>query len=394
MESLGFRSASALKLASSASVDWQRLISRCLIAAAAALGIMQLVLQASGRGYGYDFRGGTWAAGQALLNGQSPFPAVPEPAYLLAHSNGFITPPLLAVIGAPFSLLPFVPALIAFNLLCVVGLLVALRLLQVRDLGFCVVVLGSFPFIASLGLGQPDGLFALGAAAAWRWRDCDRGAVAAGAIIAAKLLAWPLVLWFLITRRLRQAAVAAASAGVLLGLSWATVGFHGLLTYPALLAADARAFGVNSHSFLTALLRSGLPLHLASALAVLLAVGAAGSVALTGGRTDLGWFTAALTLGILSSPIVWQHYFLLLFIPLAATRRVRDPLLWALSAALWLSPSENSATLVQAWLIPLLAYAIALRIAVLSRSAVSAPVVDEDPVAALAPPVSTSLVSL
>ncbi len=48
---------------------------------------------------------------------------------------------------------------------------------------------------------------------------------------------------------------------------------------------------------------------------------------------------------------------------LAATGRYRDPLIWLLALALWLSPAETPATLSQAWLIPALACAIALRTA-------------------------------
>ncbi len=348
-------------------IDWPRLRGRCIVGIFLVLGVAQIYLQARGHEYGHDFEGGTWAAGKAVLHGASPFPTIAEPSYLLAHSNAFVTPPLLALVGAPFSLLPFTPAVIAFNLLCVTCLLGALRLLDVTDRGFVVVVLCSFPFVASLALGQPDGILALGAAAAWRWRASDRGAIAVGAILAAKLLAWPLVLWLLFTRRYRQAAVAAGSAGAFLLASWACVGFDGLGSYPRLLSADARAFGTDSHSFLTALTRSGMPSHVATLVGAALAVGVAITVMLVSRRSDLGTFTAAITLGILSSPIVWQHYLLLLFIAFAATRRLRDPWVWVLSLGLWLAPSENPATLVQAWLIPVLAGAIALRVGVLSR---------------------------
>jgi Glycosyltransferase family 87 len=75
----------------------------------------------------------------------------------------------------------------------------------------------SFPFITSLALGQPDGLLAWPAAAAWRSRDDSwRGAAAVGLLIAAKLLAWPLIVWLLATRRFRQAGVAGGSAAVFL----------------------------------------------------------------------------------------------------------------------------------------------------------------------------------
>jgi hypothetical protein len=344
------------------SIDRRRLGQRCGFGALAVLAIVQVYRQASASEYGYDFRGGTWSAGRALLHGRSPFP-VPHVDVLLAHSNSFITPPPLAVLGAPLSLLSFVPAIVVFNVLCVVALLATMWLLDAWRPAFVLAVLASFPFVASICMGQPDALFALGCAVAWRWRDKPVGAVAVAVIIAAKLLAWPLILWFLVTRRLRQAAIASLAALVLLGGSWALVGFGGLASYPRLLSADATAFGAGSHSILTGLVRLGMSLHLAMAFTVPLAIGAAALVVWGGRRTDLAWFTAALALGILASPVVWQHYLLLLFVPLAVSGHRDDPFAWALILALWLSPVEPPPTAAQAWLVPVVATALAVRVA-------------------------------
>ena len=353
-----------------AGVDWFRLVRRGAIAGLLVLAVVQLYLQARGSQYGIDFRGGTWNAGRALLSGRSPF-LTPNPALLAREPNGFVTPPLLALIGAPFSTLPFGVAIVAFNLLCGAALVGALRVLGVRDRGFYVLVLCSFPFVSSLALGQPDGLFALAAAVAWRRRDSPSGAVAAGALIAAKLLAWPLIIWLLVTRRFREAAVATLAAIVMLLGSWACIGFKGLSSYPRLLSADARAFEAKGHSIVTALARAGIPLHLAVPLSVAAAVGIGVAIVIIARGGDLGWFTAALAVGLLASPVVWQHYLVLLFIPLAVTKRLRDPLVWLLALGLWLSPGETPGALWQAWLIPVLAAALALRTAALSRLLVS-----------------------
>lgn len=155
-------------------IDWLRLGRRCALGGMLVLAVVQIYLQASGKQYGIDFRGGTWSAGRALLSGRSPFPSA-DPTLLLRRPNGFVTPPLLALVGAPFSILPFGLAVVAFNLLCTAALVGALRLLGVRDRAFYVAY-ARFPFVSSLGLGQPDGLFALAAAVAWRYRDSPRGA--------------------------------------------------------------------------------------------------------------------------------------------------------------------------------------------------------------------------
>ena len=269
------------------------------------------------------------------------------------------------MLGAPFSLLPYAVAIVAFNLICVTGLAAALWLLGVRRLDVYLVTIGSFPTVASLCLGQPDGLFGLGAALAWRYRGNWRGSLAAAMIISAKLLAWPLVVWLLVTRRYAQALLTGAISAAILMASWALIGFQGLVAYPRLLAADTQVFGTRAHSILTALWRTGVPLHAATVLTVVLAVALAAVVALAGRWSDLGLFTAALTLGIFASPVIWQHYFMLLFVALAATQRARDPLVWVLLALLWLSPTESPGTLAQAWEIPMLGAALAVRIAIL-----------------------------
>jgi hypothetical protein len=280
-----------------------------------------------------------------------------------------MTPPPLALLGIPFSLLPFWAAITAFNLTCAAAVVTALRALGVTDKRLYLLVLCSFPFVASLALGQPDGLFALAAACAWRWRDDPwRGGVATGALIAAKLLAWPLVIWLLVTRRTRQAGVSAGSAVAILVGSWACIGFKGMASYPRLLADDARTYEYRSHSLVSGFMHLGLSTRAAVALAVVVAVAIAAGVVRIARRSDAGWFTAALALGVLSSPIVWDHYLVLVFVCLAAIRRLRDPLAWLLVAALWACPAENPSTLWQAWFVPVVACAIVLRTGFLSRS--------------------------
>lgn len=349
-------------LPSRAGIDWKRFARRAFIAGMVVFGVAQLVLMAMGTQYGFDFRGGTWQAGHALLDGRSPFPP-PYPAALLHIANGFITPPLLGVVAIPFSLLGFHVALILWNLVCTLAFAVALRLLGVRDWRIYVVAVCCFPFVSSLALGQPDGLFALAAAIAWRHRGSSRGAVAVGVLIAAKLFAWPLVIWLVVTRRYKLAATAAASAAGLLALSWAAIGFKGLLSYPRLLSAETHAYGPKSHSYVAAFTRLGASLSVAEVASVL-AAGLTAFLVLRAARSrDFGWFTAALTFGLLVSPVVWQHYLVVLFVPLAVSRRLRDPLVWVVIGALWLSPVESPPTLWQTWLVPVLASVLAVRAA-------------------------------
>src|SRR5919204_436965 len=242
-----------------------------------------IYLNAKNHNFGFDFRGGEWAAGRDVLHGRSPYPA-PDAAHLVAVGNAYIPPPLLAVLSAALSLLPMVPAAIVLDVVSTAALALALRIVGVRDWRVYGLALTSFPCVSTIVLGQPDGLLALGVALAWRYRSSWRGAAAVGTVVALKLLAWPLLVWFVATRRLKQAAVAAG-------------------------------------------------------LAVVLAVAVAAIVVRLAGDRDLGVFTAALAFGLLASPILWTHYLVVLLVPLAITHRRADAA-WLATIAYWLSPLE------------------------------------------------------
>lgn len=348
-------------------IDWSRLARRVIIVGAAVFAVAQLYIQARGSEYGIDFRGATWQAARTLLAGHSPY-APASSAALLHLGNGFVNSPLLGELGVPFAPLPFPVAIVAFDAVCVLALSAALWVLEVRDWRVYALSLCCFPFVSSLVLGQPDPLLALLAAIAWRYRDSWPGALAVGALIASKFLPWPLVVWLLVTRRFRQAAIAIASVPVLLIAGWAGIRFNGLTGYARLVAADARAFETRSHSLLAAFAHTGLSLPFATLLGTATAVAIAAAVVVVSRRSDLGWFTAALALSLLSGPILWQHYLVLLLVPLVAQRRRHPDLAaWLCVALLWLSPTETPSTLWQGWLIPLLVCAIVIRIAILAR---------------------------
>jgi alpha-1,2-mannosyltransferase len=319
-------------------VDWRRLATWSLMASLVVVAVMTLARNALGSQYGFDFHGGMWKAGQDLLAGRSPYLA-PNAHQLLVAGNSLITPPLLAVIAIPFAVLPFGLGVALWNLVCTAAFVGALVLLGVRDRRVMLIALCSFPFVSSLILGQPDGLFALAAAIAWRWRDSWRGAVAVGVLVAAKLLAWPLLLWLLVTRRVKCSAIALSTAVALLLLSWAPIGFKGLVDYPKLLAADARAFATRSHSIVAGAMRLGISERLGSALAIAVAAAVAVAIVRAARGSDRGYFAAAIVVGLLASPLLWSHYLVLLLVPLAIGRPRMDQL-WLLTAAFWLSPIE------------------------------------------------------
>lgn len=342
-------------------IDWGGLIMLSVLALAVVFALFTVVLTLRGTEYGFDFRG-LWRSGAALLAGHPLYPVATTHA-LQYPGNALIAPPLLAVLAAPFSLLPLGAAVAVWNLLCLGSLIGGLRLLGVRDGRVLVLAACSFPAVSSIVLGQPEGLFVLAGAVAWHRRDGDAGALAVGVLIAAKLLAWPLVLWLLVTRRYRGALVAAGSAVALLLVSWWLDGFQGLARYLGLLGRDSAVFAGRSHSLVA------LALHLGSARPAATAVLAAGTLAasaaiLRAGRgSDHAWFGAMLLAGLLASPVLWAHYLLVLTVPLAAARRRPDVLWLAFATAFWVSPTEQGDTLQVAAVLALAVVIVAAAVA-------------------------------
>jgi hypothetical protein len=313
------------------------------------LGVGLLYLNARGHSIGVDFRGGMWTAGKAILAGHSPNPPA-HVAALVRDRYAFIPPPPLALLAVPFSELPFSVAIVLWDGLSLVALLGALYVVGVRDWRLALAAC-SFPFISSLGFGQTEGILAFGLAVAWRWRDSLPGAAAVGALIAAKLLVFPLLIWMLATRRFRMAGAAVAFAVALLAASWATIGFKGVLAYPSLLIADGRSAESRTHSITSLLMHVGVSGVLAQPLAIVVAAIIAVAIVRRSGRTDLGYFVAAIAFSLLASTLLEMHYLTLLLIPLAIARPRLDAVWLFAINVFWLSPHDPTGSLWQLLLV-------------------------------------------
>ena len=340
-----------------AAFDLERVARRLVVAGVVVAAVVSMAHNIAGGQYGFDFHG-IWRAAHTIRAGGNPYPA-PDARRLLRTGNPFVLPPLLGVLAVPLSFLSFPAAIVAFNAICVAAFLAALLLIGVRDPRVLAVATLSFPFIASLTLGQPDGILALAAAIAWRRRDSPAGALAVGALVAAKLLAWPLLAWLLVTRRVRATAVAVAATIILLLGPWALLGFAGLDSYLDLLRADAHGFERRSHSIVALALRLGTSEAAGIAAAVILGLALTVAIHRIGMNLDFAAFTAAVAFGLVASPILWTHYLVLLYIPLAVSHRRFDAA-WLLTALFWISPTEPPPTTIQVLAVILLSVVTAL----------------------------------
>ncbi len=341
-----------LRRSENRSLDLGRLLRSAILALVVAAGTGALYHNLAGPDAAYDLRGVLDAA-RAMLHGANPYVGNSVHA-LLTKNNPYVLPPLIGEATIPLSALPFAGAVIVFDGACVAAMIAALWLIGVRDFWIYVITLFSLPFVDSLWLGQPDGLFALALALAWRYREQRPAPIAVACVVAAKLLTWPLLLWLALraralTRRFAAAALAALAAAALLAGSWALIDLRGLRGYPHRLALDARAFGARSHSIAALAIRLGAGTSAGEILGIATTAVIVLALAWIAGISDLGIFATAILAGLLLSPLLWTHYLTVLFVPLAVARPKLDRA-WLCSAAFYLSPAEPVA---HAWQIAL-----------------------------------------
>jgi alpha-1,2-mannosyltransferase len=275
-------------------------------------------------------------AGDAVLAGNSPYPTVEG----LSGDTNYVYPPALAIVIAPLAAGPSGLAATVFTTLSIAAIVAALLLLDVRDWRCHAAALLS-PFAhEALRWGTVGPFLLLLVALCWRYRDspAGAGASAAGAIVL-KLFLWPLVVWLALTRRYRHALLGIGFAAALALVSWAAIAFRGLLDYPSLLEKLGDLEADRSFSMIALGEALGLPDLAAEILPLVIGAGVlvlAARAARSGDRRerDRRSLTLVLAAALVLSPIVWFHYLLLLFVPIALARP-RLSWLWLVPLPLW-----------------------------------------------------------
>jgi alpha-1,2-mannosyltransferase len=274
-------------------------------------------------------------AALAVMHGSSPYPpALPS---VLGHFDKFVYPPLSAFLFVPLAWLPLRVGELVMFALGIACILVALRLLAVKDWRCFGIALVAAPALNSILLGAVTSVLFLGTAATWRYRErAALSGVLAAAVSVMKLFLWPLGLWFVVTRRWR-ATLTFCSACCVLGLgAWGAIGFAGFRSYPELLRVlskveQARGYGVVSLAHVSGHAAEFLTLGLVGIVAIAVMVAARGPDA------DRRAFVVAVLGALIATPLLWLHYFVLLYVPIALYRP-RLSGVWFLPLALWLTP--------------------------------------------------------
>jgi hypothetical protein len=286
---------------------------------------------------GFDFHGTLWEPARAVIHGG---PIYAEPTRdAIVIGNPSLYPPLFILFAVPLSLLPATAAAWIWSALLAVCVCAALRIVGLRDWRLYVLALLSPVVMQGLFFGNLTLALMVPLALAWRFRDAPWISGPAVAVaVAAKLFAWPLVFWFLFTRRFKAALVSAGLSALLLLVPWALIGFEGLLQYPDLLRAAQDVYAKVSLSLAAVAATFGASTSLAVAIAGAVGLSLVGVAWWVAGREDGDRRAYAAVIGacIVASPIVWQNYTALLFIPIAITWTRIHPA-WFFGYAVWLA---------------------------------------------------------
>jgi hypothetical protein len=316
-------------------------------------------------------------AGDAVLHGSSPYPAVD--AGLLSGQEQFVYPAPAALVFAAVALLPVTIAAGLWYALSLAAGLGAFVVAGVRDVRVLLTLLCSMWFMHALYVGAVTPFLALGVALAWRWRDTAwRGATVLAIVIGIKLLPAPLILWLWWSGRRAQALRCLAISAALIGGSWALLGFAGFATYPDTLDLLSQLLAWRGYSLTSLALALGAPFATAKLLALAAAAAALALAYRVGPADERQAFLLCIVAALLASPIVWVNYFALVMVGVALHR---PGFSW-----IWVAPIVLGLPYIQSegHLVPILVWNVALVAVAAACARTSAPSHDS-PVAAVAP---------
>ena len=253
-------------------------------------------------------------AGKDVVHGINPYVATSSPQLLDGHA--FVYPWLSAWLFAPLAMLPSPVGAYAFTLLGAAAVLVGARLLHLPHGWAVAALLLCAPFARNLELGAVNTCFFLLLAALWHWRE--RTWVVAASVtllVGLKLFLAPIVVWVILTRSWRCTAATLAALSAFLGCSFVA----GPLALPGYVAMLHRLSdhmghrGMSLESAVAYLTPTAPARPIALVVAGLAIVASVAAFFVGHRRNEAGLLGALVIVSLLGSPMVWRHYFLLLF---------------------------------------------------------------------------------
>jgi alpha-1,2-mannosyltransferase len=321
---------------------WTAALEHSLLLLAPAVTIWLILRWHAQHLLGIDFTQEFWVASHRVLHGADPYAwshlqidnGVSFP--YLAPTALFLVP--LALVGPGTGIL-FV---IALSMLALLGTLWAL---DVRDWRLYLFVFLWWPVASIWQTGNVTLLLGFGVALVWRYRKRPLVAgLLSAAIISLKPFVWPIVLWLLFTRRYRACVWTLAWGTAINAVAWGILGYGRIGEYLHLSATVTSTLRRNGYGLIALLAHPGAPLWAAEALmgVVVVALGWA-CVSAARRREDRLALLLCVLLMLAASPLVWNHYFALLIVPVALYRP-RLSFEWAAGLLWWLCPGTDVST--------------------------------------------------
>jgi len=290
-----------------------------IVAVLAFIGGLAPTLALAGTTLGFDFLAYHQAAVRVLAG---------QPLYDMSYTETggfglFYYPPTFAPLVLVFGLLSATTATYAWIGLLVAAFIVGVAILPVsRSVRWWLVLLAglSFPFVYAVKLGQVGPLLFLTFAIGWRWMDGPLRLGASAAVGAAiKLQPGLILVWALFTGRWRAVVVGAA---VLAGLALAATLLAGVGAWSDFLTLLRTVSDpiTTPHNFTPGAIayQLGAPAGVASAIQLVSTV-ATVVMFLLAVRfcADEASYLVAVIVSQLVSPVLWDHYAMLLLLPVA-----------------------------------------------------------------------------
>lgn len=260
-----------------------------------------------------DFYGNVWWAGHQILDGKA---AVPDG--LTAW------PPTATVFVAPVTLLPYWVALAAWTVISVGAFVAGLHIAGCRDRRALLVAVLSPPALGCVVLGNLSLVLAAGVAVAWAYRDrAYVSGFAAGAVVAAKIWLWPILVFFVLTRRWLS-LTAALAWGVAGATVWLVLSPTTIRAFPDWSERMVEGGAPTGIGFSSALVNVGTSVTVASTLA--LGAGLLVLAATARAKDESTILAGCVAAALVASPLVWHHYYVVLFVPIAVVAPRLSPL--------------------------------------------------------------------
>ena len=273
----------------------------------------------------------------------------------------FPYPALTALVFVPFALLPLGFADDLWTFATIVSLVIALRVVGVRDWKIYGLVFLLTPVLVAWHTANLTLLLCLGIALTWRYRDRQLvAAVIVAIMVSLKPFIWPIGLWLIATRRYKAAATAAALTLAINVAAFGAIGFGAIKGYLHVTSLVTDTQLRAGYTLLALALRTGVSAPVAHVLAVAVpAIVALAAVRFGRRRSDLAALVVTVAVILLATPVLWNHYFALLLIPLAIASPRLAPV-WIAPLAWWACPvtPPSTAAIGVAWFIAALITAV------------------------------------